>query len=52
MLVGDQKDEPAAVKIENVSISREYSLVIKMRAGGGFAARFNPAGSAGASRPS
>ena len=52
MLVRDQKDEPAAVKIENVSISREHSLVIKMRAGGGFVARFNPAGSAGASRPS
>jgi len=52
MLVRDQEDEPAAVKIENVSISREHSLVIKMRAGGGFVARFNPAGSAGASRPS
>jgi len=31
MLVRDQEDEPAAVKIENVSISREHSLVIKMR---------------------
>ena len=52
MLVRDQQDEPAALKVENVSISQEHSLAIKMRAGGGFVARFDPAGSAGASRPS
>jgi alpha-glucosidase len=43
MLVRDQMDDPAAVKIENVTVMRGDSLTIKMRAGGGFVARFEPA---------
>ncbi len=43
MLVRDQMDDPAAVKIENVSLTSRDSLTIKMRAGGGFVARFQPA---------
>jgi len=51
MLVRDHENEPAAVKIENQSISRGDGLMIRMRAGGGFVASFSP-GPAGASRPS
>lgn len=39
--VRDQLDEPAAVKIENESVTRRDSLTIRMRAGGGFVGRFN-----------
>jgi alpha-glucosidase len=39
--VRDQLDEPAAVKIENESVTRRDSLTIRMRAGGGFVARLN-----------
>jgi len=42
MLVRDQMDEPAAVKIENLSVSSKDTLTIGMRAGGGFVARFVP----------
>jgi len=41
MLVRDQENEPAAVTIENQSVSHRDSLLIKMRAGGGFMARFD-----------
>ena len=41
MLVRDQENEPAAVTIENQSVSHRDSLLIKMRAGGGFVARFD-----------
>lgn len=40
-LVRDQLDEAATVKMENQSVSRRDSLVIRMRAGGGFVARFD-----------
>lgn len=40
MLVRDQMDDPAVVKIENVSLSRIDALKVRMRAGGGFVARF------------
>ena len=40
MLVRDQMDDPAAVKMEVVSLGRSDALTIRMRAGGGFAARF------------
>jgi alpha-glucosidase len=40
MLVGDQKDDPAAIKIESASVDRAESLRIEMRAGGGFVGRF------------
>ncbi|HMH43235.1 MAG TPA: glycoside hydrolase family 97 catalytic domain-containing protein, partial [Pyrinomonadaceae bacterium] len=40
MLVRDQMDEPAGVKIEHQSLSHRDNLIIKMRAGGGFVARF------------
>jgi alpha-glucosidase len=40
MLVRDQFDQPAAVKMENVWMSRAETLTITMRAGGGFAGRF------------
>jgi alpha-glucosidase len=39
-LVRDQMDDPAAVKIEDVSLGRSDVLTIRMRAGGGFVARF------------
>jgi len=42
-LVRDQMDEPAAVKIEKVTVGRRDTLTIRMRAGGGFVARFQPA---------
>src|SRR3989454_1586040 len=41
MLVRDQENEPAAVTIENQSVSHRDSLLIKMRAGGGFVGRFD-----------
>jgi alpha-glucosidase len=40
MLARDQRDEAAAVKIENATFSRSDSLTVEMRAGGGFIARF------------
>ncbi len=40
-LVRDQQNEPAAVKIENPPVSHRDSLMIRMRAGGGFVARFS-----------
>ncbi len=40
MLVRDQSDEAAAVKIENTARSRSDSLTIELRAGGGFVGRF------------
>jgi len=40
MLVRDQMEDPAAVKVENVKVSRGDNLAIRMRAGGGFVARF------------
>ena len=39
-LVRDQQDDPAAVKIEELSVSSKDSLSIRMRAGGGFVGRF------------
>jgi len=39
-LARDQKDEAAAVTIENISVGRNDSLTVEMRAGGGFIARF------------
>ena len=39
-LVRDQQDDPAAVKIENLSVSSKDRLTIRMRAGGGFVGRF------------
>jgi alpha-glucosidase len=41
MLVRDQPDEAAAVKIENATLSRSDALTIEMRAGGGFVAEFS-----------
>jgi alpha-glucosidase len=40
MLVRDNMDEPAAEKIENTKLSSTDSLMINMRAGGGFVGRF------------
>jgi len=39
-IVRDQMDEAAAVKIEKPRINRGDSLVIRMRAGGGFVGKF------------
>jgi hypothetical protein len=36
-------DEPAAVRIEKITVGRRDTLTIKMRAGGGFVTRFQPA---------
>jgi len=44
MLVRDQQDDPAAVKIENVSVSGRDVLTIKSRASGGFVGRFSKTG--------
>ena len=52
VLVRDRMDEPAAVEIDTTSLSRAESLTIKMRAGGGFVARFERQDAAGASRSS
>ena len=43
ILVRDQMDDPAAVRMENISVSRGESLTVRLRAGGGFVARFQPA---------
>ena len=40
-LVRDQQNEPAAVTIENPSVSHRDILMIRMRAAGGFVARFS-----------
>jgi alpha-glucosidase len=42
-LVRDQMNEPAGLRIENVPVRHGQVLSIKMRAGGGFVARFQPA---------
>ena len=47
VLVRDQMDEPAAVKIERRKVSRGESLTVAMRAGGGFVARFSRLGRRG-----
>jgi alpha-glucosidase len=41
-LARDRKDEAAALTIENISVSRNDSLTIELRAGGGFIGRFTP----------
>ena len=41
MLVRDQADEPAAVKIERPAVIRTDQLTIEMRSGGGFIGRFS-----------
>ena len=41
MLVRDDLEEAAAIKIENSALSKKDSLEIKMRPGGGFIARFS-----------
>ena len=43
-LLRDEIDDPAAMKIENSSVGRAQSMTIRMRAGGGFVARFQPLG--------
>ncbi|AGA29066.1 glycoside hydrolase family 97 protein [Singulisphaera acidiphila] len=40
MLVRDREDEPAAVKIEEATATKDDSIAIDLRAGGGFIARF------------
>ena len=39
LLVRDEADEPAAVRVEHVTVRREDALKIDLRAGGGFVAR-------------
>jgi alpha-glucosidase len=41
LLVRDQPDDPAAVRIETAALRRTDSLAIDLRAGGGFIARFS-----------
>src|SRR2546422_2855885 len=43
LLVRDQIDQPAAVEIENRLLTRYDGLAIRMRAGGGFVAKLQPA---------
>jgi alpha-glucosidase len=40
LVIGDRKDEPAAVEIDRLTVRREASLTIELSAGGGFVARF------------
>jgi alpha-glucosidase len=40
-LVRDRSDNPAAVVLESATVSRDDTLTIDLRAGGGFAARFD-----------
>jgi alpha-glucosidase len=40
LLVRDRADDPAAVKIEEATVTRDDPLAIELRAGGGFIARF------------
>ena len=47
-VVRDEMDEPAALKIETVELGRADALTVRMRAGGGFVARFEPAKQASA----
>ena len=41
MLIRDQKEDPAAVKIENLIVSRPDKLTIDLRVGGGFVGRLS-----------
>jgi alpha-glucosidase len=41
LLVADQMDEPAAVRVDQATVHRDDSLKIDLRAGGGFIARFS-----------
>jgi alpha-glucosidase len=41
MLARDQFEDAAAVKVENTTVSRKDSLMIDLRAGGGFIGRFS-----------
>lgn len=40
LLVHDRADDPAAVKVEEATVTRDDPLAIELRAGGGFIARF------------
>jgi alpha-glucosidase len=40
LLVRDEPNEAAAVKIENTMVSRSDALTIELRVGGGFVGRF------------
>jgi alpha-glucosidase len=40
LMVRDREDDPAAVKVEQTSVSRDDAIAIDLRAGGGFVARF------------
>jgi alpha-glucosidase len=44
LLARDQQDNAAAIKLENTTVSRTDMVTIELRAGGGFIARFSPAG--------
>ena len=52
LLVRDQPENPAAVKIESAILGRGDSVEIELRSGGGFIARFLAIGSPGSSFPS
>ena len=41
LLVADQMDQPAAVRVDHATVHRDDSLTIDLRAGGGFIARFS-----------
>jgi alpha-glucosidase len=41
LLVRDQKDDAAAVKLETITMSRDDSIDVDLRAGGGFVGRFD-----------
>jgi alpha-glucosidase len=41
LLIRDDKDNPAAVRLENTTLKRSAALAIELREGGGFIARFS-----------
>lgn len=41
MMVRDQQDNDAAVKVENISVSQKDVMTMELRAGGGFVGRFS-----------
>jgi alpha-glucosidase len=47
ILVRDREDDPAAVKLEDATVTKSDSLVVDLRAGGGFIARFDKPGATG-----
>lgn len=44
LLIGDQPDNPAAIRVEKTEVHRDEALTVKLSPGGGLIARFTPLG--------